>query len=481
MALAIAHCGDGNNNNDNTTPGTRTVTPTPAGATRTPTPVVSTSTSGSPESPTVTATPTGGCPSAISFESDATTSRLDAGWTGNGQNSKIIDKGKVTTSVSGCANSSPPCGVCNLSGPIANPDAGAGTSNNRRCTNDTSIECTSDSACTGGTCKFFFGAPLPLTAGAVSTCVVNEVTGTISGTANIESGESEATVSLVSHVVQASDNSAPCPKCLNDPTPEDGNRGGTCSAGPREGQTCDVGGTSPTFGPTSFDCPPPSNVIGNLPITLPTSTSTRTRTLSADSPNCTGAAGKKCFCSVCGTTAATPCFSNADCPAGITCGGKLCFGGPTPGAPCATKTDCGAGALFCSQPPNGAASKPNDCTDTVCSPVAGQPNNGECLGGPPDQFCDPTETFKGCSSNAECTAPGDTCVGRNRPCFLDNGAIGGSVSAVGEADPPVGGVAHPALGALFCVPQTSAGAVNAAAGLPGLGRLQLRGTATQID
>ena len=60
----------------------------------------------------------------------------------------------------------------------------------------------------------------------------------------------------------------------------------------------------------------------------------------------------------------------------------------------------------------------------------------------------------------------------NRPCYLDQGVVGGSVIAIGMADPPINGQANPTMAALFCVGKTNA-AVNAAAGLPGLGRIEL--------
>ena len=103
------------------------------------------------------------------------------------------------------------------------------------------------------------------------------------------------------------------------------------------------------------------------------------------------------------------------------------------------------------------------------------------MAGPFEQFCGPTQTFRGCSGDGDCPLAGDTCsIGKNRPCFPDNGTINGSVTATGEADPPVGGVAHPTLATLFCIGRTSSGAVNGAAGIPGLGRVEIAGTATEI-
>jgi len=483
MAIAIAHCGDNSNDNDNVVGPTRTPTPTVAGPTHTPTPAVTSS-----GAATVTITPTpvaAACPSAISFEADATTSILDAGWTGFGHGSKVIDKGKITVDVTSCASSTRPCGVCDLQGPIPNPDAGNGTSNNQRCTGDTSIECTADATCTAagaGTCAFFFGAPLPLAAGGVATCVVNRVVGLMTGTANIETGDSASSADLASSVFTADDQSSPCPVCQGDPTAVDGARGGTCSAGPRTGLSCDVSGESVTFGKTSFDCPPaPLAKLADIPIKLANTTGTTTRTLSPASPRC-GAAGfttTSCTCDTCATATREPCSSNADCPAGRACGGKRCVGGPTDGAQCTKTSECGGGG-FCTVP--GAASKPNDCdSGATCTATAGDASRGECQPGPFNQYCAPHDSFRGCSSNPDCTFPGDTCSGgKFRPCYLNNGVDGGSDTVAGHPDPPVGGIAHPTLGALFCIGPTGGGAVDSAAGLPGLGRLKLIGTATEI-
>ncbi|MBI3770796.1 MAG: hypothetical protein HY271_20195 [Deltaproteobacteria bacterium] len=487
MAVAIAHCGDSNNNNDNTTPrATRTATPKPLTATPTPgLSAIPTVTSTGGTVPTVTATPTGSpCPGGISFEGNAATSRLDTGFVGFAHDAKIIDRGKVSVATD-CGGNARPCGVCNVTGPIPNTNAGAGVSNNHRCNGDTSIECTSNADCgASGTCEWFFGSPLPLAAGGVSTCIVNQVVGIITGTANIETGEGATKVALRSSVFTGPALNQPCPTCNGDATIADGVRSGTCSGGARDGLSCDVSGTSPTFDPngkTSFDCPPIAGArIAALSIDLSNSTFTTTKTLSAANPDCRAAAGKKCFCDTCATAAAEPCSTNADCPGGAACGGKRCRGGTNNGAACATSgvaSECPGGA--CGVP--GQATVPNQCSNgSDCAPIAGS-NNGECPAGPVDFFCSPHDTFQGCTpGGTDCTFPGDTCAGKNRPCFLDNGNIGGSVTATGAAEVPVNGTSHPKLAAFFCVAPTSSGSVNAAAGLPGLGRLQLDGTAQEI-
>jgi hypothetical protein len=485
MAVAIAHCGD-SNNNDNKTGPSPSITVTPTTPVRTATTIDVTATpQQTVTGPTVTPTPgPPACPSGISFEGNASTAQLDTGWVGFAHDAKIIDRGKVSVATD-CGGNTRPCGVCNLTGPIANPNVNAGVSNNHRCTGDTSVECTATADCSGkGTCEWFFGAPLPLAAGGVSTCVVNQVVGTVTGTANIETGAGATNVHLVSGVFLGPGLDQPCPTCEGDTTIADGNRNGTCSGGDRDGQSCDVGGTSLTFEPkgkTSFDCPPTGGAqVAALPINLANSTGTTTLTLSAASPDCRAGSGQKCFCDTCATLAAEPCSTNADCPGGAACGGLRCRGGTNNGAACATAgraTECPGGA--CGVP--GQATAPNSCNSgTTCSAIAGS-NSGECSGGPNDLFCAPHDSFRGCAVDSECSFPGDTCSGgKNRPCFLDNGVIGGSVSATGAVDTPVNGVAHPTLAALFCVGPTSAPSVNAAAGLPGLGRLQLTGTSTEI-
>jgi hypothetical protein len=487
ITIAIAHCGDGNFNDNGGTPGaTRTATgktPTPVGITATPGAITPTGGGGGTGVPTSTASPSGSsCPSAISFLGDATTTRLDTGWTGLAHDAKIISGGEVTVSTD-CGGRARPCGVCNLSGPIANPDNNQGISNNQRCSTDTSTECTSNGDCTApGVCAFFFGPPLPLAAGGVSTCVTNQVVSTITGTANIETGESTNTTQLLSRVFTGPLLEQPCPTCDGDTTAGDGQRNGTCSGGARDGLSCDAGGVSVTFAPkgtTSFDCPPLSGgQIGALPINLSSTTAGVTRTLSNDSPGCRAAVGSKCFCDTCASAGAAPCSTNADC-AGAVCGGLRCRGGTNSGNVCTTagtSTECPGGA--CGVP--GQSSAPNACDDGVCSATAADANNGECAGGPFDRFCVPHDTFRACSSDIDCTFAGDTCAGgKNRPCFLDNGAVGGAVTAPGRADVPVNGVAHPELGSLFCIAPTSSSAVNSAAGLPGLGRISLNGTATE--
>jgi hypothetical protein len=130
----------------------------------------------------------------------------------------------------------------------------------------------------------------------------------------------------------------------------------------------------------------------------------------------------------------------------------------------------------------GQSTAPNQCDvadDCVADPGRPSPNDRLCSQGPFEQFCSPVETFRGCTLNGDCTFAGDTCsLGKFRDCF-DNGNLGDVVTATGNADPPVNHESDPTLAALFCIGPTSSSAVNSAAGLPGLGRLELTGHAVE--
>jgi len=501
------------------------------------------------------------CPSRVDFEGNATdaVTELDAGWTGIAHDSKIVSEGKVTVQITGCENLSKPCGVCTFTGPIENPAPDAGDINNLRCRGDSSIKCDTpgtDPLCTGlgNACVFNFGGPLPLSSGGVSTCVTNEIVGSITGTANVESGESASNLSLISRVHTGILTAKPCPKCTDTGGLNDGMNGGTCTDGPRAGQVCDANAESPipAFGRTSLDCPPePGSNIANLPIALNNSTNTETRTLSANSPSCTanGFQGLKCFCDTCNDDAAAPCSSNADCAPGRVCGGLrclvdagvnvgaacssegtntdaqcgqvtagicdvgvtdkciggahvgldcfsdsdcadascnfnamtgmgTCIAGPHAGGSCVTDAECGG---TCGRP--GEATKPHSCSTNCVAGGGGGGNDGMCQLSPSDQNCS-IETFRSCTGDTQCQtagcadcAPGQTCVTKRRECFRDNGAMGGSTSASGVENTPVNDTSTPTLASLFCIAPTGSAAVNNVAGLPGLGRLKLKGTA----
>ena len=432
------------------------------------------------------------CPSTVHFAEDATSPAtvLDVGWTGIAHRSPVVGNAVVTVALS-CTATERPCGVCNISGPIPNTETT--DFHNRRCSNDTSIQCTDDTPCAGGggTCQYYFGTNLALAAGGVSTCSVNQINGPITGTANVESGESATTVFVTSRVYNGISIDAPCPLCVGDATMNDDVQGGTCSGGPRNGLACDANGTvpgRPDFGATSLDCPPlPGALFATLPINLSNATDPVVKTLSASNPICSGQFGERCLCDSCNNGNQEPCSTNADCPdppgpIGPVCGGRRCIGGPNAGAACSTNSECPGGGI-CGRP--GEPTKPFACIDDSTTPpphcvdTAPVDGEGECFTGPIITTCTFPHAQRGCTSNSECT-PG-TCEAASRPCFLTGGfnAIAGTNTLIanGVEDPPVRDVSHPVLGAVFCIAPTGLSSVNNVAGLPGPGRLTFSGTA----
>jgi len=384
--------------------------------------------------------------------------------------------------VSSCAGAAPNCGICSYDGPIEN---GPGQIDSHRCSCDSRVSCNVNADCAGScACVFYFGSHLPLSSGGVSTCVKNTFQGSISGIFNEDTGATAGNALLLSTVFSGPTADDPCPKCVGDGPANDGTKGGNCVGGDDNGDLCDIMGTHPNqiFGDTSLDCRPAGAVIANLNIDLSNTTGSKTRTLSTANPLCTeaGYTAQRCHCDTCATLAAESCATNADCPGGAVCGGRRCIGGDNAGAPCTTATQCPGGGA-CGRP--GRATAPNQCNDDgdgdLTNNCSSNTGDGDCAPGqgPFEQFCKPSAIHIGCASNVDCTVPGDTCVGAYRKCY-NNGVPGNTVTATGAASPPVNHESNPKLAALFCIGPTITPAVNSVAGLPGLGRLELPGHAT---
>jgi hypothetical protein len=381
-----------------------------------------------------------------------------------------------------------------VSGPIAN--SLPNQFQDQRCSNDTSIRCTNNAPCSGGTCEFFFGSNLPLAAGGVTTCVVNQFNGSVSGTANVETGDAATSVKLTSRVYNGIAIDNPCPRCVGDTTVNDGALDGTCNGGPRNGLSCDANGQIPNrgdFGTTSLDCPPTAgSLIATLPIDLTNATGPVTKTVSASSPGCSGEPGERCLCDTCNNVNQEPCDANSDCPdpagpVGPICGGRRCIGGSNAGTPCVNTTECPSGGI-CGKP--GEPTKPSACLDDTatagvldCSDTSPVDGEGECTKGPITQHCSVASGHaqRGCTIDADCGGGAQSCESENRQCFLTGGFSGkngtNTLVANGQVDAPVNDVAHPTLGAVFCIGPTGLSSVNNVAGLPGPGRVTIKGTA----
>jgi hypothetical protein len=447
------------------------------------------------------------CPSTLDFAFDAASpdTALDLGGTGFGHLQPLTTDGGLTFTVGGCAGTTRPCGVCALGGPVLSADADAGKVHNRRCTDDTSIKCADDTPCLGGggTCEFFLGSHLPVSAAGVGACLVSQMNGPVTGTTNLESGAFTAEVALVTRVysrVAPSLADEPCPRCLGDGPPNDGITDGTCDAGARGGLACDANGTvpgRPDFGSPSLDCPPdPGLLVASLPLRFASlTTGVTSKILTSGSPTCSGSTAppEKCFCDTCNNANAEPCSSNADCPMsggspGI-CGGRRCFGGSNAGGPCGGG---GGGASAC---PGGSCGRlgeptiPSTCLDDTYGPgfcTDESPAGGgrtQCAmtrfgGGPLDETCS-NHPQRICFSDADCDHVSGACGSPAvRHCFAGDGDVGAAIIAAGKAVPPVGDVASPTVAAISCVGATGSPHLNASHGLPGPARITLQGTMT---
>jgi hypothetical protein len=435
------------------------------------------------------------CPTKVTLSTSASDAAtiMDLGWTGIAHREPEIGDGDVTLSIA-CGATSRPCGVCTVTGPIANPLADDGQIDNHRCTNDTRIKCSSEAPCVsgGGSCQFFAGSDWSFAVGGIGVCATRQFGGGISGTANVETGAVATTGGLVWKLYLGSTVGNACPRCVGDGAPNDGVAGGTCSEGLHSGLTCDANGivpSRPDFGATSLDCPPPaSSLIATLPLLLDSSTTTVTETLGTSNPICTGAPSKRCLCSTCNNGNAEPCMTNADCPdpagpVGPICGGRRCDGGINDGVPCNSNSECTAGGGICTRA--GEPTKPNGCLDDTSTPVDGSvcadtapvgDNEGACPDGPIAMSCT-NHPQRGCASDADCDNVVGTCVQAHRPCFLDNGVIGGAIVAAGMTDTPVADRFTPTRAAVFCMPATDSSSTNNVLGVPGPGRATQRGLA----
>ncbi len=413
----------------------------------------------------------GACPTEYDFMS-VQPGDMDVGWTGSAHDQRFVPGTRLTLGVSGCANGSPPCGTCGVSGPI--PNAPGAAFPNHRCRGDGSgangswVACTSDADCPGdgNACVYFLGPPQPVSAGGIGVCTLNEIVGPISGTLDPSSGAASFGIAIDRVIALGS---PPCPRCV----------AGFCDVGVRAGKACTTHGAGTgAFDDVSLDCPPAYTIdlgsLGSIATTL--ATGTQSVAITAATPQCSGpASASKCMCDVCDNGGFTPCFTDTDCVAvgATTCGGLRCVGGSNHGAACSNATECPFGS--CVHP--GGFNFPNACYDGVCTPNTppdgDSVDEGLCLNGPFDQFCD-IERFRGCSTPADCPHPGDSCsFGKIRECFTDDGTIGGTDSVAGTASPTA-----PAFGGFFCAPLTASSTVNETVGRPGLGRITISGIAT---
>jgi len=342
------------------------------------------------------------------------------------------------------------------------------------------------------------GPPLPLAAGGVSVCPSTFFIDDITGTTNLQTGETVIHVHQETPTKLGLTNPQPCPVCGGFcGSPAGGDRRNCtndtdcasiegsppcvtdfiCSHGVNVDKECrpepPFGGPNGIFGTTSLDCPPlPSQAeagtIDNDYNPLTTGTSARVPQYLCDA---SGFANKVCLG---GANDGRPCTDDSECPDAACdyqcyCPTKgegagvlekpndcepACLGGSNNKQPCAVDSECPLG--FC---------HPADCRLNPADPEG--PDEGVCTSGPLHNLCSVT-TFKQCSADADCRPPsdggtctycepGETCVSGFRQCFPNSG-----FSRTGFASP-----ADLTLVAAYCIKAIPAASVNTVSGFPG--------------
>ncbi len=383
-----------------------------------------------------------------------TGTEADVGWTGLSHDYDTDDPVPARVFL-GCEGPAP-CGQCEVTG--HDPSLG-----NCRCENDNRQPCFTvagpdEQFCGGAECICHFGPPLPLSSGNTPVCVLNTLASQPDGDVNVDEGSGFINLHLAEKIYLGISLLQPCPLCVDDPTPADGQRGGTCVGGANAGQTCDAQAYNATFVPPtgalySLDCYPlaGANITGPG-LRIETRLATGRDELHANVPCATDGPGSDLLC---------PC--------------RLCTGDPT--IACNSHAECEAlSAGACASNGSGSLTLPNACDTGQCDDVGGE--EGLCAVGPDDLYCDMVLRAEGtgligCGSNVDCEPAtlgidaGTCTLVERRDCFLD------PIVTQGMPNPYV-----PYVGGTFCSPPTSSASVNTVVGLPGPGRLQLQSAVT---
>ena len=367
---------------------------------------------------------------------------VDSGWTGSAHNSGTPDQAEIALAVSSYSGTAPACGVATIAG--IDP-----SSNLCRCSNDTRTTCDAPlladfDDCGGAVCDCFLDPPIPSLTQGIQTCSLTRLSANISGTWNVDTGEGDVLIPANQTTRFGPLLLSPCPTCDGDVTLNDGLQQGTCTFGSTPGAACDAQFTDPTFpvpggGSMSLDCYPQAAVVAQG-IVADWSLTTGASGLGSVVP-CGVGGVLDCHCGVCQSDLQSLCETDADCPTGDTCGDF--------------------------QP--GLNPLPNSCDDLTCTPDAGDPGEGSCLGDPDVLFCDGLVRAEGggvltCNENADCVPPaitvnGGNCTLAQKPkCYPDTFALSGT------ADP-----VSPHLVSAVCQAPSNSPAANFVAGYPGPG------------
>jgi len=349
------------------------------------------------------------------------------------------------------------------------------------------------------------GAPLPLSSGGISVCVVNVFKEDVTGTTDLASGAGAVRLHQNSITYLGPDVQQPCPVCGGFCSgPGSGVGPGTrnlcssdldcsggahcvtdlvCSYGPNVDQPCrpnpPFGGPTQYFGNPSVDCEVnPTTFLSNIDILFnPATTGSTSLTANQDcGPN--AFANKVCTA---GVNQFHNCNTNLDCPGGTCneqcfCGGgaqqpnqcdPACFGGTNDMAACSDDSECPGG--FCHI---------GDCRVNPSDTDSSQ--EGLCTVGPSDGRCS-VHPFRQCQDNSWCSPipgpnycpfcdSGETCIQTPRECFVSP-----TINRNGVAGTP-----DRVSAAIFCIAPTGNPAVDNTAGLPGPGAITQPATTIEV-
>jgi hypothetical protein len=132
------------------------------------------------------------------------------------------------------------------------------TNHGASCTSDSNCQVSLPDSCAVDA-KCFFGPPLPIPNGGLSTCVLNVIKTDAGGTVNTATGDTTISLPMFSRTYLTGNATSPCPKCISN----------SCVGGANNGMgPCTAVGTE-ALGPTSLDCPPlPAQFLAQLNVDL---------------------------------------------------------------------------------------------------------------------------------------------------------------------------------------------------------------------
>ena len=310
------------------------------------------------------------CPTHLRLDRVASLSRASFGYTGLGHGASPSIGGTLTVELFDCDED---CRRCRFEGVV---DNAPGIVTSKRCLISFD-ECTTDADCPGedGPCRYLLRNASQANSAGWTMIWARPLTpdeqvrlgvdsdAPVQGVANLETGEIDFTV----FNGQVNGGVGSVEHCLNDPTPDDGEKGGTCAD---SGLPCDVHALS-ALAPASFDCEYPPTITSFALPQHGSASSGRVWRMDETRPFCTrsGLEDQHCWCGVCADDPLLPCTRDSECPTG-TCGTA---DGPTDVPVVTAQSGCAQGEV-CNWNPETLLGSCLDASgqETACMPADGE-------------------------------------------------------------------------------------------------------------